>query len=208
MPSSFGGFATGGADSPDAVREPTSRVTIATARTVVRLAEVDEAPAVLRYYLENRERLRPFDPERPPIFYEERFWRGQLRQNIRDLLADRALRLFIFPTAEPERVIGNISFSNFVRGVGQYCTVGYSVDGHAEGGGYMGEALGASIGHVFRELGFHRIEANYMPHNVRSGRLLRRLGFAVEGYSRDYVRIDGRWEDHVRAALINPDWRG
>lgn len=201
-----GGLAAGSQDS-DSAGESAARVTIRSPRTIVRLAEVEEAPAVLSYYLENRDRLRPFDPERPAIFYEERFWRGQLRQNVRDFLADRALRLFIFPIDDPDRVIGNISFSNFVRGVGQYCTVGYSVGGDAEGKGYMREALGAALGYTFRELNFHRVEANYMPHNIRSGRLLRRLGFVVEGYSRDYVRINGRWEDHVRAALTNPDWR-
>jgi ribosomal-protein-alanine N-acetyltransferase len=174
---------------------------------MVRLAEVDEAPGVLRYYLENRERLRAFDPERPPFFYEESFWRGQLQQNQRDHLADRSLRLFIFRSTDPDRIIGNISFSNFVRGVGQYCTLGYSLGGDAEGQGLMGESLRAALAFAFRDLGFHRVEASYMPHNLRSGKLLRRLGFSVEGYSRDYVRIAGRWEDHVRTALINPDWR-
>jgi ribosomal-protein-alanine N-acetyltransferase len=183
-------------------------VRIHTARTIVRLAEPDDAPEVLRYYVDNREHLRPFDPERPPIFYEERFWRLQIRQNLEDYAADRALRLFLFPVDTPQRVIGNISFSNFVRGVAQHCTVGYSVDGALEGHGYMTESLRAALQHAFRSLNFHRIEANYMPHNVRSGRLLRGLGFVVEGYSRDYLKINGRWEDHVRTAILNPNWEG
>ena len=130
----------------------------------------------------------------------------QIRQNLEDYAADRALRLFLFPVEEPTKVIGNISLSNFVRGVGQSCTVGYSIDGAVEGRGLMAEALGAVLQFAFRSLHFHRVEANYMPHNVRSGRLLRKLGFVVEGYSRDYLRINGRWEDHVRAALLNPNW--
>jgi ribosomal-protein-alanine N-acetyltransferase len=28
-----------------------------------------------------------------------------------------------------------------------------------------------------------------------------------EGYSRRYVRIAGRWRDHVRMALLAEDWR-
>jgi ribosomal-protein-alanine N-acetyltransferase len=186
----------------------TARPGIFTPRTVVRLAEVDEAPAVVRYYSENRERLRPFDPERPPSFYEERFWRNQIRRNLDEFESDVSLRLFIFPADGERRILGNISFSNFVRGVGQYCTVGYSLGGDSEGRGLMTEALRASLSHVFRALNFHRVEASYMPHNVRSGKLLRRLGFVVEGYSRDFIRINGQWEDHVRTALMNPDWRG
>jgi len=41
---------------------------------------------------------------------------------------------------------------------------------------------------------------------LRSGKLLRRQGFVVEGYSRDYLRIDGEWQDHIRTALVNPRW--
>jgi [ribosomal protein S5]-alanine N-acetyltransferase len=181
-------------------------VRLETERTVVRLAIPADAPGIVRFYTENRERLRPLDPARPPAFYEERFWRMQIRQNLEDYAADRALRLFVYPKADATRIIGNISFSNFVRGIGQYCTVGYSLDGEYEGMGIMSEALRAAIGYVFRNLGFHRIEANYMPHNVRSGALLRRLGFVVEGYSRDYLRIDGSWQDHLRTALLHPNW--
>lgn len=181
-------------------------VRLDTPRAVVRLAGVEDVPAVLRYYTENRERLRAFDPERPDFFYEERFWRIQVRQNAEDFVADRALRLFLFPKDDPGRVIGNIAFSNFVRGVGQYCTLGYSIDADYEGAGYMAEGLRAALDFTFGVLHFHRVEANYMPHNQRSGRLLRRLGFTVEGYSRDYLRINGRWEDHVRSALLNPRW--
>lgn len=46
--------------------------------------------------------------------------------------------------------------------------------------------------------------ANYVPTNERSGRLLRRLGFTVEGYARDYLFIDGAWRDHVLTSLTNP----
>jgi [ribosomal protein S5]-alanine N-acetyltransferase len=181
-------------------------VALETQRLRVRTARVEDAAAIARYHVENREHLRPFDPERPATFFTEAFWRMQIRQNAEEQAADRGLRLFLFPKEDPARAVGNISFSNFVRGVGQYCTLGYSVARNHEGKGLMREALEISIEHVFRELNLHRIEANYMPHNVRSGRLLRRLGFSVEGYSRDYLMIAGAWEDHVRTAWLSPYW--
>lgn len=52
----------------------------------------------------------------------------------------------------------------------------------------------------------HRIMANYMPHNKRSGALLARLGFEKEGYAKDYLLIDGQWRDHVLTALTTPLW--
>ena len=185
---------------------PGSPVHLETRRTIVRLASEHEAPAVLRYYAENREHLRPFDPLRPPQFYDEQFWAAQARQNLELFSADMALRLFVFLKAEPGRVIGNIGFSTFVRGVAQHCTLGYSIGQEFEGKGLMMESLQAAITFVFTSLRMHRIEANYLPHNRRSGNLLRRLGFTAEGYSRDYLQINGAWEDHVRTGLINARW--
>ena len=58
----------------------------------------------------------------------------------------------------------------------------------------------------FREQHLHRISANYLPHNTRSAGVLKRLGFTVDGYARDYLRIDGRWQDHILTSLVDPDW--
>jgi [ribosomal protein S5]-alanine N-acetyltransferase len=67
----------------------------------------------------------------------------------------------------------------------------------------MFEALTAAIAFAFDVLRLHRIMANYIPGNERSGKLLRRLGFNMEGYARDYLLIDGEWRDHILTALTN-----
>ena len=63
------------------------------------------------------------------------------------------------------------------------------------------------IAFAFGPLNLHRIRACYLPTNARSGAVLRRLGFVVEGYARDYLLIDGRWQDQILTSLINPDWQ-
>ena len=45
-----------------------------------------------------------------------------------------------------------------------------------------------------------------MPHILSSGNLLKRLGFVVEGYARDYLMINNQWQDHVLTSLINSQW--
>ena len=69
----------------------------------------------------------------------------------------------------------------------------------------MTEALSAAIPFVFETIGMHRIMANYMPANERSGALLRKLGFEVEGFARNYLYINGGWQDHILTALTNPN---
>jgi ribosomal-protein-alanine N-acetyltransferase len=70
----------------------------------------------------------------------------------------------------------------------------------------MFEALAAVMDYLFYERSFHRVSAGFVPRNLRSGRLLMKLGFRVEGYARDYLRINGQWEDHVLVAKLNENW--
>jgi ribosomal-protein-alanine N-acetyltransferase len=67
----------------------------------------------------------------------------------------------------------------------------------------MFEALSLTNAYMFDDLGLHRIMAGYLPHNERSGKLLDRLGFEKEGLARKYLKINGRWEDHLLTSLIN-----
>lgn len=175
---------------------------IQTARLVLRLARVDEAAAVSRYWVDNRDRFRPTDPPRDEEFYTEAYWRARLDLNRREADAGESLRLFAFLGARP---IAAINFTQVRRGPQQACTLGFGVGGAHEGQGYMGEALRAATAHVFEAMGLHRIEANYLPENLRSGRLLLRLGFEVQGYARRYLYINGAWRDHVLTALTSAD---
>lgn len=58
---------------------------------------------------------------------------------------------------------------------------------------------------AFGTLRLHRIMANYLPHNTRSGAVLSRLGFKREGYAEAYLFINGKWQDHILTPLVNPE---
>jgi ribosomal-protein-alanine N-acetyltransferase len=94
-----------------------------------------------------------------------------------------------------------------VRGAANFCNVGYSLAETAQSHGYMTEPFKASTEYIFQELNFHRIMANYMPHNRRSGNMLKKIGFVIEGYARDYILINSKWEDHVLTSLTNYNWK-
>ncbi len=105
---------------------------------------------------------------------------------------------------DPHRVIGRVNYTQIARGPFQSCMLGYAIDAGHEGRGLMREALEATIEHVFAVLRLHRIQANYVPDNQRSGRLLERLGFVREGLAKNYLYINGAWRDHVLTARLNP----
>ena len=180
---------------------------LSTRRLFVRMAEYTDIAAVTQYYQRNRAFLAPFEPIRPEEFFTEFFWQVQLERSLMDFEQDRSLRLFIFERANPTVVIGSINFNQFFRGPLQACVVGYSLAETKQGQGYMREALTVGISYLFVELNFHRITANYMPRNQRSGNLLKKIGFVVEGYAKDYILINGMWEDHILTSLTNVDWQ-
>jgi ribosomal-protein-alanine N-acetyltransferase len=178
---------------------------IKTERLLLTLPSVEAAPLLLRYFEENREHLAVWSPPVPDGYYTEGYWRERLEQARRDFEQDKSMQLVIFEREQPpKRVVGVCNFSAFIRGAFQACYLGYSIDYRDEGRGLMREALSAAIRYAFDELHLHRIMANYVPTNERSGRLLRRLGFTVEGYARDYLLINGEWRDHVMTSLTNP----
>jgi ribosomal-protein-alanine N-acetyltransferase len=181
-------------------------MTITTPRLTVRMAGEADAPAIARYFRDNREFLGPWDPQRPERFYTGEFWAERVLRNREEAERDQSLRMFIFPNEAPGDVIGTVNLSEFVRGVFQACYLGYGLSAAREGRGYMSEALRGAIAHAFGPLRMHRIMANYLPYNRRSGNVLKGLGFQVEGYARDYLRINGRWEDHVLTSLTNLEW--
>jgi [ribosomal protein S5]-alanine N-acetyltransferase len=186
--------------------EGLSPVEIVTERLVLRMALPADVPRILRYFHENREHLAPFEPWRPPEFFTDQFWRDQIGLAHREFEQDRSMRLFLFDRRVPDEVVGVANFTSIIRGAFHACNLGYSLRERDQGRGLMHEALRYAIAFAFDDLHLHRVQANYMPHNRRSGTLLRRLGFGVEGYARDYLRIDGRWEDHVLTSLTNSRW--
>jgi ribosomal-protein-alanine N-acetyltransferase len=65
--------------------------------------------------------------------------------------------------------------------------------------------LGGITGFCFDELGLHRVEAACLPSNAASKALLIRARFKEEGYARGYLRINGRWQDHLLFAILRED---
>jgi [ribosomal protein S5]-alanine N-acetyltransferase len=180
---------------------------IHTNRLILRLASQNDVDKIILYYSQNHAFLAPFEPKRPSDFYTTGFWYRQVEYNLREFNHDQSLRLFLFKQDSPDTIIGSANFSSFIRGVFHSCFLGYSLAEAEQGKGYMTEALQGAIAYVFDTLNLHRISANYMPHNRRSGNLLKRLGFVVEGYARDYLFIDGQWQDHILTSLTNRHWQ-
>lgn len=187
-----------------------SSLILKTSRLKLRAGQLSDAAGIADYYVRNRDHFARFEPPRTAVFYTAEFWEKQLRQYDDEFTAGLSCRTFLFLESDPDRVVGTASLTGIIRSGFQACYLGFSIDEHEQGKGLMREALSALIQYAFapadRGLNLHRIMANHLPDNERSARLLKHLGFSIEGYAKDYLFIGNRWRDHVLNSLVNPSW--
>lgn len=184
-----------------------SKPLLRTHRTILRLPEPGDVNAIVTFYRDNADHLQAGSPIKPPSFYTPEHWAARVRDAHEEFQKDRACNLFIFTAGREDEILGFANFTVFVRGGFHACYLGYGLARSAQGQGLMTEALREAVRYVFEDLNIHRIMANHTPENVRSDAVLRRLGFVREGYAKEYLRLGGRWRDHVLTSLTNPAWR-
>ncbi|GLW11137.1 acetyltransferase [Microtetraspora sp. NBRC 13810] len=109
--------------------------------------------------------------------------------------------LLVCAREEGRPIVGQITVGDVVRGPFQSGTLSYAA--FAPGRGYMFEGLGLTLRHAFGHLGLHRLEANIQPGNAPARRLVQRHGFRKEGFSPDFLFVDGAWRDHERWAITS-----
>lgn len=121
----------------------------------------------------------------------------------RRLFEDPAKEGFLVCELATGGIAGFVNVNNIVRGALQGGAIGYGAFSHAAGRGLMGEGLRLLLAHAFARggLDLHRVEAAVQPLNAASIGLVRSAGFRLEGYSPDFLFIDGAWRDHERWAI-------
>lgn len=176
---------------------------IQTPRLYLRTGTPTMGTQIADYYHRNAAFFQPWNPIIEPTFFTPEFQRRKLSQELIQHHNRRLLKLWISRPTASEQVIGHVALSNIVWGGFLSCFLGYALDQHCNGQGYMQEALAALVAHAFGQLHLHRIEANIMPRNQASIRVVEKLGFVCEGLSRRYLNINGIWEDHRHYVLLN-----
>jgi [ribosomal protein S5]-alanine N-acetyltransferase len=169
--------------------------------SVTRLVRLEDAPALAELLRVNREFMAPWEPVRG----EEYFTAGGQRAALQDVL-ERHQEGSVLPlviTTDQGRVAGRITLNGIVRGALQSCSVGYWVGAADNGRGLATAAVREASSVAFAELGLHRIQAETLPHNFASQRVLARNGFGRIGLAPRYLKIAGRWQDCILFQLLN-----
>jgi len=178
---------------------------IETERLIVRLPTSQDALITLEFHKQNAQHLEKWEPTRSAEFYTCEYWENRLKKMEEKARADRGYSFYLF-LRESGRLVGTVSLSNVERLSFQNGRLGYAVGAEFEGRGLMLEGLSAIIRYAFEVLELRRLEANVMPENSRSLRLLKKLGFREIGLDAEYLAINGQVRPHLLTSLTKPRW--
>lgn len=156
---------------------------------------------------ESRQFLAPWEPSWPYDALTRVAFRRRLRQQHVEWRQGVGYGFLVFRRAD-DALIGGVSLANIRRGVAQTASLGYWIGEPFARKGFMTEALTAVLDFAFHQLGLHRVEAACLPNNAASKALLGKVGFTEEGYARHFLRINGKWQDHLLFAILCDDQRG
>jgi [ribosomal protein S5]-alanine N-acetyltransferase len=145
---------------------------------------------------QSREFLVPWEPTWPADDLSRSAFRRRLRRYAEDLRSDQGYAFLIIRSAD-NALVGGLTLANIRRGVAQAGSLGYWMGQPFVRQGHMTAAVHALIPFAFATLRLHRLEAACIPTNAGSIRLLEKTGFVREGYARDYLCINGIWQDHL-----------
>jgi ribosomal-protein-alanine N-acetyltransferase len=148
--------------------------------------------------------LAPWEPTWPHDDLTRSAFRRRLKRYAEDLRSDQAYPFFLF-RKDDNVLVGGLTLANIRRGVAQAGSLGYWMGEAYAGRGLMGAGVMALIPFCFGSLRLHRLEAACIPTNVASIRLLEKTGFTREGFAREYLCINGTWQDHLLYALLKND---
>jgi len=172
-------------------------------RLILRLSCGELAESVVSYLLRNRDFLEPFEPARPEVFYTVEFQREELEKSAEASERGSEYRYWLCPRAKPDIVIGMVGASGIIMGAFRSCFLSYKLDKDFLRQGLAAEAVDRFVNALFTDLRLHRVEANIMPRNIASLSVTKKLGFANEGLSPKYLKINGIWEDHIHMVKLN-----
>ncbi len=155
---------------------------------------------------ESREFLQPWEPAWPADGASRSAFHRRRAQILGEWRNGSGNGFFVF-RRDDAALLGGVTLSNLRRGVADAASLGYWIGAPHARQGYTTEAVACAVDYAFATLRLHRVEAACIPENTASRALLLKCGFHEEGLARGYLKIDGRWRDHVTFAVLCDDER-
>ena len=168
---------------------------------VLRTPQMTDYPEWAELREASRDFLTPWEPTWPADDLTRSAFRRRIRRYSEDIRTDQGYAFLVFRKSD-SILVGGLTLANIRRGVAQAGSLGYWMGLPFVRQGYMTAAVHAVIPFALEKLRLHRLEAACIPTNAGSIRLLEKNGFVREGYAREYLCINGIWQDHLLFARL------
>ena len=168
---------------------------------VLRTPQMTDYPEWAELREASRDFLTPWEPTWPTDDLTRGAFRRRIRRYSEDIRTDQGYAFLVFRKSDGV-LVGGLTLANIRRGVAQAGSLGYWMGLPYARQGYMTAAVNAVIPFALEKLRLHRLEAACIPTNAGSIRLLEKNGFVREGYAREYLCINGIWQDHLLFARL------
>ncbi|MFK0010083.1 GNAT family N-acetyltransferase [Paenarthrobacter sp. NPDC090520] len=155
---------------------------------------LEDSGALAAAYVRNAEHLSPWEPRREPSFFSVSGQEKAVQSKLQQYAAGREVPWVLVRSG---MIVGTMTLTGIVRGPFLSANLGYWVDSAHAGKGLAKAAVGAVLDMAGSELGLHRVQAATLVHNAASQAVLKRSGFERIGLAPSYLKIDGKWQDHV-----------
>ncbi len=148
--------------------------------------------------------LQPWEP----VWTENELTKSSFRRRVKFYEKQRlegGSFCFLIFDGKTGSLVGGLNMTQVRRGVIQSCVLGYWIGECYASQGYMTRAVRLVCDFAFDAQGLHRVEAACLLDNIASVKLLRKTGFVFEGLARQYLKINGIWQDHFLFAKIKDE---
>ena len=168
-------------------------------RNVLRPITNADVPAVLELF-SNPEVTRYWGHSVLQDTSDAESWVARTMEGFRD----RSLLEWAIADSVDAPLIGTACFAEWNR-THRWAKIGFALRHDRWGQGIVSEILPVLLRFGFRELHFHRVEAEVDPRNHASIRGLERLGFRLEGWMRERHIADDGIQDELLYGLLASD---
>ncbi len=169
----------------------------------LKMAEKQHFIEFQKLRFDNQEFLTPFEPKWRADALSKRAFYARVR-NDRFLASNDDKYAYLIFKKSDDCLIGGINMNNINRGVFQACSLGYWLAKNENSKGLMSDAVRTLTKAAFENWKFNRIQAATLVGNLASIRVLEKNGFEQEGLAKRYLKINGRWQDHLLFAKVAP----
>ncbi|WP_145047569.1 MULTISPECIES: GNAT family N-acetyltransferase [Paenibacillus] len=168
-------------------------------RIYIRLLSVEDARDMLSLQIRNREVFEKITAsERTEAFYTLEGQVALLEKWVQAKEDGTRYSFGIFLRSTDE-LIGEVSMFEIELNMAKKWIVGYVLDQHHNGQGYMSEALQLLFDFALHEVGIERLEAGALPDNIGSIKVLEKAGFRQTGVQS--IVVNGILKEHVMYAI-------